>query len=139
MNLKPRATTFLTTLVNSRETASIEHLLHPNITLQHNDLPPMSKSELIAFWPEVLAQSPNFRVQVRDVIQEGNKVWVYSRVEGRLGMGVMDDVHMLVFDEEGLMVRCRGVQRVVEGEGKHSVEEESKGKESEICEGGGLM
>ncbi|OOF93600.1 hypothetical protein ASPCADRAFT_209537, partial [Aspergillus carbonarius ITEM 5010] len=70
--LKHHATTILTTLVNDRQTAAIEHLLHPTITLKHNDLPAMSKSELIAFWPEVLAQSPHFRVQIRDVIAEGN-------------------------------------------------------------------
>ncbi|PYI01216.1 hypothetical protein BO78DRAFT_423722 [Aspergillus sclerotiicarbonarius CBS 121057] len=114
MDLKHRAESFLTTLVNKRETASIEHLLHPNIQLMHNDLPPMSKVELIAFWPQVLDQSPNFHMQVQAVIAEGPQVWVYSRVEGRLGRGVMDDVHMMVFDEEGLLIRSRGIQREVE-------------------------
>ncbi|GJP89752.1 polyketide cyclase [Aspergillus niger] len=113
MDLKSRAETFLTTIVNRRETASIEHYLHPDAQFKHNDLPSMSTAELLAFWPQVLDESPDFRVQILATIAEGLRVWVYSRVEGRLGKGVMDDVHMLEFDGNGLLIRSRGIQREV--------------------------
>ncbi|KAE8390119.1 hypothetical protein ETB97_009022 [Aspergillus alliaceus] len=115
MDLKQRAETFLTAIVNKRETASIEDLLHPDIQFTHNDMPPMSKSAFLEFWPQVLHRSPRFNVQIRDVIAEGLRVWVYSRVEGRFGGGVLDDVHMLLFDDHGLLIRSRGIQREVEG------------------------
>ncbi|PLB50022.1 hypothetical protein P170DRAFT_473596 [Aspergillus steynii IBT 23096] len=113
MDLKSRAQLFLNTIVNKRETSSIASILHPDLELRHDDLPPMSKSEFIDFWPQVLADSPGFNVQIQRVIAEGLQVWVYSRVTGRFGGGLLDDVHILDFDENGLLIRSKGMQREV--------------------------
>lgn len=74
----------------------------------------MSKSEFIQFWPQVLAQSPEFTVEIQRVVAEGLQVWVYSRVKGRFGGGLLDDVHILDFDESGLLIRSKGMQREIQ-------------------------
>lgn len=114
MDLKSRAQLFLNTIVNKRETSSIASILHPDIDLRHDDLPPMSKPEFIDFWPQLLAQSPDFTVEILRVITEGLHVWVYSRVKGRFGGGLLDDVHILDFDENGLLIRSKGMQREIQ-------------------------
>ncbi|KAI9036137.1 nuclear transport factor 2 family protein [Aspergillus affinis] len=114
MDLKSRAQLFLNTIVNKRETSSIASILHSDIELRHDDLPPMSKSEFIEFWPQLLAQSPDFTVDIQRLIAEGLQVWVYSRVKGRFGGGLLDDVHILDFDESGLLIRSKGMQREIQ-------------------------
>lgn len=114
MDLKSRAQLFLNTIVNKRETSSIASILHPDIELRHDDLPPMSKPEFIDFWPQLLAQSPDFTVEILRVITEGLNVWVYSRVKGRFVGGLLDDVHILDFDENGLLIRSKGMQREIQ-------------------------
>lgn len=111
-NIRERAIAFLENLTTKRDLPAAANLMHDSMTLQHNDLPPMTKPEFVEFWPGVLDRSPDVRVAIKDVICEGNRVWVFSCVTGRLDAGPLDDLHMLLFAEDGSILRSHGVQRL---------------------------
>lgn len=110
-NLKQTARRFLETISIRRDAQPIADDLHPDILFYHDDMPPMSKQGFLEFWPQLLEKSPKFRLTITSCISEGSAVWVYSEVEGRLGKGAMDDIHMFEFDEAGRIMKSRGIQR----------------------------
>jgi hypothetical protein len=57
---------------------------------------------------------PDFKIEVMNAIQEGNKVWLYSRISGLPGGVVKDSVDMTLWSDEGKLVETKDVQRVVE-------------------------
>jgi predicted SnoaL-like aldol condensation-catalyzing enzyme len=111
MDFQARAVDFLENLTTKRNLHAAAQLMHERVTLQHNDLAPMSKEGFLRFWPELLEQSPDLKVTIIDTISQGLRVWVFSCVTGRLHEGPLDDIHMLQFDENGLLLHSRGVQR----------------------------
>ncbi|KAJ5083870.1 hypothetical protein NUU61_008449 [Penicillium alfredii] len=111
IDLRERAIAFLENLTTKRDLPGAARLMHDALTLQHNDLPSMTKAEFVEFWPSVLDKSPNVHVAIKDVICQGNRVWVFSCVTGRLNEGPLDDVHMLSFAEDGTILRSHGIQR----------------------------
>ena len=58
--------------------------------------------------------APDFHITVRDAVAEGNKVWIFVRIEGLPGGVVKDGVDMTVWSEDGKVVASRDVQRVVD-------------------------
>ncbi|KAF9892858.1 hypothetical protein FE257_000447 [Aspergillus nanangensis] len=111
MDYEKRAISFLENLTTNRDLCAAAELLHDSMTLQHNDLPTMTKSAFIAFWPSVLDQSPHITGVVQEIIRQDSRVWVYSCVTGRLQEGPLDDIHMLQFNQDGLIISSHGVQR----------------------------
>jgi predicted SnoaL-like aldol condensation-catalyzing enzyme len=111
MDFQARAVDFLENLTTKRNLHAAAQLMHQRVMLQHNDLAPMSKEGFLHFWPEVLEQSPDLKVTIIDTISQGLRVWVFSCVTGRLHEGPLDDIHMLQFDENGLLLHSRGVQK----------------------------
>jgi len=57
---------------------------------------------------------PGFHIQVVDAVVEGNEAWLFSKIRVLLGSAVKDSVDMLTWNEAGLLVDTKDVQRVVE-------------------------
>jgi hypothetical protein len=57
---------------------------------------------------------PNFKIEVKDAVTEGNKVWLFSKVTGLPGGVFKDSVDMSVWDEECKFVETENVQGVLE-------------------------
>jgi len=86
-------------------------MLHSDLELRHDDLKSMNKSDFLESWPILLQKSPRLHVEIKDMVLEGSKVLIFSEVTGRLDAGTLDDVHMLVFDHNGKLLKSRGIQR----------------------------
>ncbi|KAI0568780.1 hypothetical protein TUN199_11716 [Pyrenophora tritici-repentis] len=116
VDFRARALEWIDTIVNKRNTEAGAAFMHDSIQLVHNDTC-LTKQSFVELWPQILIKSPNFRLKVKDTLAEGNCVWIYSEASGRLGGGLVDDVHMLLFDNGGMIIRSHGIQRLKESEG----------------------
>ena len=110
VDFRARALAWIDIIVNKRNTKEGAAFLHPSVQLIHDDAQ-LTKRAFEELWPQVLAQSPDFHLHVKDTLAEGRRVWIFSEASGRLGGGLVDDVHMLLFDDAGLIIRSHGIQR----------------------------
>lgn len=69
---------------------------------------------MLAVWK--IAFSADFHDDIKDMVQEGDKVWVYGRITGMPVGVVKDSVDMMVWNEEGKMKYYKAVQREVSDE-----------------------
>ena len=113
-DLKTHTLNFLNLISNKRDLERAAPLIAPTCQFIHDDQSPKSRDEFLYFWPQMMAKAPNFHVEVKDIVGEGKKVWVFSKVTGRQDGTDCDDLHMFEWDDEGRCVKCHGVHRVIE-------------------------
>jgi hypothetical protein len=53
-------------------------------------------------------------MEIKEAIQDGNMVWVCSRITGLPGAAVKDSLDMGLWDNEGNLVKTKDVQRTIE-------------------------
>jgi predicted SnoaL-like aldol condensation-catalyzing enzyme len=114
IDLKAHCLHFLDLISNKRDIATAEKMIHASCQFIHDDQPPKSRDEFLAFWPQMMSNAPKFNVEVRDVVREGNKVWVFSKVTGRMDGTDCDDLHMFEFKDDGMCLKSHGVHRVIQ-------------------------
>ena len=114
-DLKAHAIELLNIWCNEKDIGKGIPYLHPSVTQIHDDEPPIQGADtFVARWKEFLKFVPDFKMDIKDVIQEGNRVWIFSRISGLPDGVVKDSVDMTVFDEDGKLLHTKDVQRVVE-------------------------
>ena len=65
-------------------------------------------------WTQFIQYLPDFGMEIKEAIQDGNMVWVYSRITGLTGTAVKDSLDMGLWDNEGNLVKTKDVQRTIE-------------------------
>ena len=105
-------------------------LIHPSMTMTHDDGPTRDRETYVAFWKYLIASvAPNFKYKAIDAVQDGRKVWVYARITGLPGGEAKDSVDMFEWDEQGeKMLKAKDVQRTVQKWGGSLVWHEDGGK-----------
>ena len=89
--------------------------LHKSMTAYHDDNPPVKGAgQFIAGWTKAIQFIPNFKIEVKDAVKDGNKVWLFSKITGLPGGVFKDSVDRSVWGEEGKFVETKDVQRVLE-------------------------
>ena len=65
----------------------------------------------------ILKVAPNIKVEILDtvaeVIEDGGKVWMLSRITGMPDAEEKESVDMMVFNSEGIVVASKDLQRAV--------------------------
>ncbi|KAK8850424.1 hypothetical protein IAR55_004342 [Kwoniella newhampshirensis] len=122
--LKERARLAMTTLCNDRSELPnfpiTRSLAHPLSKMQHDDYPPFDNLDAyLSFYSGHLKENPSFHCDVHDVVAElvaggkgGGKAWVFSTITGwQEGVGAKESVDMMVFDQDGMLLSNKDVQR----------------------------
>ncbi|ETN39358.1 uncharacterized protein HMPREF1541_05581 [Cyphellophora europaea CBS 101466] len=129
VDLHSRALHLLDTLYNKHDLASARPLIHPDVSISHNDDAAMaSRDEYLAYWARRTKRVPELRAKCREcaVDESQRKVWVVSEIytepaEEVATLGVdmpatttakrpgglqrrKESVDMLWFDEAGRLV-----------------------------------
>lgn len=114
-NLQFRATQILQLLCNERETESVAPMISQNIVVQHDDSPPItSRMAFLDGWQGLMAEVPNFHLEIQEAIVDDRqrKVWVRSEITGLPAGMVKESIDMMTFDEDGMLVKSENCQRV---------------------------
>ena len=111
--VKTQSLHFLELIGNKRDIITAAILIHPVCQFIHDDEPPKSRDSFLEFWPKMMARAPHFHVEVRDIIVQDNRAWVFSKITGRPDGTSCDDIHMFEFDSDGKCLKSQGVQRVI--------------------------
>ena len=116
VDLKACARNFIETICNKRDFAAASTCVHFDMIQYHDDRPPIRGADtfLAGFKKMVTEIAPDFHITIKDVVAEGNKVWIFARIEGLPGGVVKDGVDMTVWSDDGKVVASRDVQRVVD-------------------------
>lgn len=115
-DLKTPTIEFLNIWCNEKNVEKGLTYLHQDMTAVHDDDAPRSLDNFIAGWKYIITSlAPEFKYDTKDIMQEGNKVWVYARISGLPNGEVKDTVDMLEWDEKGeRLIRAKDVQRNIQ-------------------------
>lgn len=128
-NFKSTCAKFLRILCNDKDMARARSFLAEDCTLVHEDFPPIHGADnFIQAWSKNLLSMPDYYKTIVDIICElkdeskegGAILWVYSRISGVHGKDgpITDSVDMMRFNQEGLFVYSKDVQRSSSAKGE---------------------
>lgn len=101
-NLKKRATDLLYLLCNEKDLSKGAAYLDANMIQYRDDrLPVVGAEQFLETWGKAIQAMPDFQIEVKDVIQEGNKVWAYCKISGLPGGVEKNSVDMSIWNEDG--------------------------------------
>lgn len=114
-NLQHRATQILELLCNERDAQSVVPMIAANVVVQHDDNAPVtSAAAFLDGWQRLIANVPNFHLEIREAVVDDRqrKVWVRSEITGLPAGMVKESIDMMTFDEEGMLIKSEDCQRV---------------------------
>nr|XP_031860185.1 uncharacterized protein CI109_004317 [Kwoniella shandongensis]KAA5527257.1 hypothetical protein CI109_004317 [Kwoniella shandongensis] len=125
--LKTRSRAIMEVLCNQRDPnfTVARTLLHPALQMEHDDYPTTSDLEAyLTMFSEVLTSVPDFGCVVHTEIAElasneerqngiGGRCWVFSTITGLQDGVEKYSVDMMVFDNQGLAIKLKDVQREI--------------------------
>ena len=117
--LKDRATKIMDFLVNSRDdSTSVRPLIHPTAKFEHDDHPAFHDREILFnIFKQVHTAAPDMRCKILDCIAEVNddgksgRAWVFTEISNGMAGRSVASVDMMTFDEQGMLVASKDVQR----------------------------
>lgn len=118
--LKSRAKTIMEGLVNDHSDPTfpkLAPLIDASAVFTHSDWPGNERDALFKFLSGLTAEMPRFHVEIKDMIAEfdetGGQVWIFSRITGGPEGDEVDSVDMMVFNDQGILIRSKDVQRAI--------------------------
>ncbi|KZF25492.1 hypothetical protein L228DRAFT_77670 [Xylona heveae TC161] len=111
--LRARAVKIMQLLFNKKDLETVSFFIHEQSEFYHDDRPPVfGRAAFLAGWEKACKFMPDFQLDIINSVVDGRRVWLFSEISGLPNGVKKDSIDMMTFDETGLLIRSKDVQRI---------------------------